>query len=101
MPDRPEEPAASPSNGPWYVYIVRCRDDSLYTGIATDPARREREHNGELAFGARYTRARRPVRLVYSERADDRTAAARREHRIKSLTRTAKEVLIAGTLQER
>ena len=50
----------------WYVYVVRCRDDSLYTGITTELERRIEEHN-HSPKGARYTRARRPVELVYSE----------------------------------
>jgi len=78
----------------WYVYMVRCSDDSLYTGICRDPQRREREHNGEITRGARYTRARRPVRLVFTEPATSRTTAARREHHIKSLSRIGKEVLL-------
>ncbi|MBX2825581.1 MAG: GIY-YIG nuclease family protein [Gammaproteobacteria bacterium] len=78
----------------WYVYMVRCNDDSLYTGIARDPVRREKEHNGELSRGARYTRARRPVRLVFSMRVDSRAVATSQEHRIKRLSRAAKEALI-------
>ncbi len=78
----------------WYVYILRCADGSLYTGITTDPARREREHNSDSRLGARYTRARRPVRIVYQESAHSRAQAARREREIKRLTRLAKEALI-------
>jgi putative endonuclease len=77
----------------WFVYIVRCRDRSLYTGITTDAARRVREHN--RGAGARYTRARGPVRLVYLECADDRGAALRREHEIKRMPAGAKRRLIA------
>jgi len=79
--------------------MVRCCDDSLYTGIATDPVRREREHNGELARGARYTRTRRPVKLVFSEAVPDRASASRREQGIKSLSRSAKEALIGDDAQ--
>jgi putative endonuclease len=78
----------------WYVYILRCADRSLYTGITTDLERRLAEHNGEGRLGARYTRARRPVELVYSESLDDRARAAQREAAIKKLTRTQKLRLI-------
>ncbi len=78
----------------WYVYMLRCADGSLYTGITTDPARREREHNSGSRLGARYTRARRPVQIVYQECAQSRAQAARRENEIKGLTRLAKEALI-------
>jgi putative endonuclease len=77
----------------WYVYVVRCADDSLYTGIAVDVARRIAEHNGDQRLGARYTRGRRPVRLVYQEVAASRSLAARREAQIKRLPRIAKERL--------
>lgn len=80
--------------GGWCVYLLRCRDGSLYTGIARDPARRLDEHNGVGGRGARYTRARRPVALVYWEPAPDRSAAARREAEIKRMGRVAKERLI-------
>jgi putative endonuclease len=71
-------------NGNWCVYIVRCKDGSLYTGICRDIKRRLHEHN-TLKTGARYTRARRPVELVYLEPAPSRSAAAQREYRIKQL----------------
>jgi uncharacterized protein (TIGR02453 family) len=77
---------------PWFVYILRCADGSLYTGIARDPERRLAEHNGKR--GAAYTRARRPVRLVYQEGAPDRSSASRREWAIKQLHRTEKLALI-------
>lgn len=79
----------------WYVYMLRCRDGSLYTGITTDPARRLAEHNAGTA-GARYTRTRRPVTLVYSEPAADRSAASRREAALKKLPRPRKLALIGG-----
>lgn len=79
---------------PWYVYMVHCADGSLYTGIATDAARRVAEHNGNDQLAARYTRARRPVVLVYQEPCADRADAARREHAIKRLPRHDKLALI-------
>jgi len=78
----------------WCVYIVHCADDSLYTGIATDAARRVEEHNSDDLLAARYTRARRPVVLVYQEPCRDRAQAARREHAIKRLPRGEKLALI-------
>jgi len=77
---------------PWTVYILRCADGSLYTGVARDPERRLAQHNGK--GGAAYTRSRRPVALVYREQAPDRSAALRREWAIKHLSRTEKLELI-------
>jgi len=78
----------------WFVYILRCNDDSLYTGVTTDIARRVNEHNNDTRLGASYTRARRPVKLVYSEQCDDRSQALKREVGIKRLKRTEKQALI-------
>lgn len=80
----------------WHVYVARCGDGTLYTGITTDPARREAAHNA--GRGAGYTRARRPVRLVHLEPAADRSAALRRELAIKRLPRRLKEQLVNGVL---
>jgi predicted GIY-YIG superfamily endonuclease len=77
---------------PWFVYIVRCRDGTLYTGITTDLLRRVRQHNAGKA--SRYSRCRLPVVLVYSERALTRSSALRREAALKALTRSEKEQLI-------
>ena len=74
----------------WYVYILRCADDTLYTGVTTDPERRLREHNAGGRLGARYTRCRRPVALAHVELAADKSEAYRREAAIKKLSRTAK-----------
>ena len=82
----------------WYVYILRCADGSFYTGITTDLERRVREHN-DGALGARYTRARRPVEVVYQEPHENRASASRREYKIKQLRRVAKASLIAGQHQ--
>ena len=76
----------------WWVYIVRCRDGTLYTGVTTDLARRQRQHDAGTA--ARYTRGRRPTTLVYHEPCTGRGAALRREAAVKALTRAAKERLI-------
>ena len=78
----------------WRVYMVRCADGTLYTGVATDVTRRVAEHNGKGKTGARYTRTRRPVKLVYQELAANRSDACKREYRIKQLTRAEKLKLI-------
>ena len=78
----------------WYVYIVRCSDNSLYTGIATDVDRRLEEHNSDNALGAKYTRARRPVELVYQEKIGNRSEASKREYVIRKLSKQDKEILV-------
>lgn len=75
----------------FFVYILRCRDGSLYTGIAKDLERRMREHSS--GKGSRYVRTRRPFRLVYSEEAPDMSAALKRENEIKRLPRWEKAAL--------
>ena len=75
----------------WLIYIVECRDGSLYTGITNDLQKRIDSHNAGI--GAQYTAARRPVRLVYREDATSRSAASKREITIKRLTRKAKQAL--------
>lgn len=77
----------------WYVYLLRCNDDSLYTGATTDLQRRLRQHN-HGSDGARYTRSRRPVTLAYAETVEDRATALRREYQIKQLPRSEKQALI-------
>jgi putative endonuclease len=79
----------------WHVYLVECADKTLYTGITTDLKRRIGEHNDSLK-GARYTRAKRPVKLVYSEAAVSRSEASKREHELKKLPRSEKLELIQG-----
>lgn len=78
----------------WHVYIVQCVDQSLYTGVAKDVPTRVEQHNA--GRGAKYTRGRRPVKLVYIESVDDRSAALRREMAIKRMERAAKRKLIDG-----
>lgn len=85
----------------WYVYILRCADGTFYTGIARDVARRLGEHNGLGRPGARYTRARRPVQLVYQEEAVSRAAASSREAAIKRLSRGEKESLVRASSPQR
>jgi putative endonuclease len=75
----------------WYVYIVRCADRTLYTGVARDLRAHLKAHNA--GRGAKYTRARLPVKLIYQETVPDRSAALRREHAIKRLSRAEKRAL--------
>ena len=79
----------------WHVYILRCADDSLYTGISTDVTRRCEQHNAGTA--SRYTRSRRPVEIVYQETQPDKSHALKRELAIKKLSRQQKDSLIADT----
>lgn len=73
----------------WYVYILKCRDGTLYTGITNDLSRREEEHNRGTA--SRYTRSRRPVHIIFQEPCQNRSAALKKEYAVKSLTRKDKE----------
>lgn len=90
------QPDADTAKAGWHVYILSCADGTFYTGVTTDLDRRLREHNSP-AGGARYTRARRPVRLVYAENAACRGTACRREYLLKQFSRTEKEALIASS----
>ena len=76
----------------WYVYMLRCRDGSLYTGYTDDPERRLAVHNA--GKGAKYTRSRLPVELVYRESYADKSEALRREFAIKRLSKAQKEALL-------
>ncbi len=76
--------------------MVRCADGSLYTGISMDVVRRVAEHNSSNELAANYTRARRPVILVYQEKQDTRSAAGKREYAIKQMDRKEKMALIAA-----
>ncbi|AJQ97135.1 putative endonuclease containing a URI domain [Gynuella sunshinyii YC6258] len=80
--------------------MLRCCDGSLYTGITTNLDRRLKEHNGDLSGGARFTRARRPVEVVYQERQPDRSQASRRERVIKKMERRQKLALIYSFPQQ-
>ena len=92
----------SDDSGPWYVYIVICNDQTIYTGIARDVHKRLTEHNNG-ANGAKYTRSRRPVSLAYLEEFPDRSTASSREYQLKKLSRKQKMVLIdsSGNLQSK
>lgn len=77
----------------WYVYMILCSDNSLYTGCTTDIERRFRQH--ATGRGAKYFRGRQPLQVVYLENSHTRSSAAVRETRIKNLKRADKEILIS------
>ena len=81
-----------PSDDPWFVYMLRCADGSLYTGITKDVTRRCQQHNAGTA--SRYTRSRRPVKLVYQEAHPSQSSALKREAAIKAMTRREKLAMI-------
>ncbi|PVZ69632.1 GIY-YIG nuclease family protein [Pelagibaculum spongiae] len=81
---------------PWFVYMLRCCDNSLYTGVTTDIVRREKEHQAGGKLTAKYVRARLPVKLVYSEQVADRSQALKREIEIKKLPKKTKEQLMVA-----
>ncbi|WP_281559708.1 GIY-YIG nuclease family protein [Thalassomonas sp. RHCl1] len=85
----------------WYVYFLRCADNSLYAGITTDLKRRVNEHNTSNKLAAKYTRVRRPVDLVYAEQLHTRSDASSREYQLKRLSKRAKEQLVKNfTLEQ-
>ena len=83
----------------WYLYMVQTAAGTLYTGISTDPARRLRQHSGELAGGAKALRGKGPLKLVYSQSLSDKSAAAKAEYQLKQLPRATKLALIAAYQQ--
>ena len=85
----------------YFTYILRCADNTFYTGFTTDPEARVRVHNGEGRGGAKYTRSRRPVSLVYYEEYEQAHDARVRECEIKRLTRAEKEALISSRFLEK
>jgi len=79
----------------YYLYILECADSTLYTGITTDLERRINEHNSSKK-GAKYTVARRPVKLIYSERYNDKSSAMRREYQIKKKMSREEKLQLTG-----
>jgi predicted GIY-YIG superfamily endonuclease len=92
MRSKERRPDAKPSGKGWFVYLLRCADGTLYTGIAKDVSRRCQQHNAGTA--SRYTRSRLPVELVYQEAHASRGSALRREAVVKALSRREKLALI-------
>jgi putative endonuclease len=78
----------------WYLYLVRCRDGSLYTGITTDVARRFAEHQGNSDAGAKYLRGRGPLLLVFQKKLGSRSLALGVENKVKKLAKASKEELV-------
>ncbi|MFA7405781.1 MAG: GIY-YIG nuclease family protein [Pelobacteraceae bacterium] len=78
----------------WYVYIIQCSDNSLYTGITTDPERRYRQHSE--GGGAKYFRGRRPLEIVYLESGHTRSSASKRELQIKKMSHGDKTELLVS-----
>jgi len=83
----------------YYVYIVECADGTFYTGYTTDIDRRLDEHNYSIKRAAKYTRSRRPVKLIHKEVFDTMSDALKREHKIKKMSRSAKKNLVNRSLQ--
>jgi len=77
----------------WYLYVLKCADNTLYTGITNDPSRRLEQHNAGTA--SRYTRSRLPVKRIYQEPCRNRSFALKKEYAVKALTRGEKEDYIA------
>ncbi len=84
-------------NNTWFVYFLRCNDNSLYAGITTDIERRLHQHN-HTKLGAKYTRAKRPVTLAFIETAPNKSLASKREYQLKKLTKIQKEQLVSTYL---
>lgn len=86
------------TNAIWYLYLLRCADNSLYCGVTTDLARRVEQHNIDNKRGAKYTRVRRPVSLAYAEQCLSRSDACQKEYQVKQLSKAKKEQLVASYL---
>ena len=97
MSDNPDSEEAAKQPSQWYVYLMRCADNSLYTGVTTNPERRVREHNGKVkGKGAKYTKHRSPVEVIYTEKYPDRSSCSKREYQVKSMSRKDKVKMIYG-----
>ena len=94
MKEKEKRRRGRPRKDPWFLYMLRCKDGTFYTGITNDLDRRLKKHNA--GKGARYTRARRPVKIIYRETLKSRTQALVRECAVKAFSRKTKEALIFG-----
>ena len=92
MKEKEKRRRGRPKKDPWFLYILRCGDGTFYTGITNDLERRLKMHN--TGKGARYTRTRRPVEIIYRESLKSRTQALVRECAVKALPRKSKEALV-------
>ncbi len=87
------------TNNSWFVYFLRCNDNSLYAGITTNIERRLHQHN-HTKLGAKYTRAKRPVTLAFLESATNKSTASKREYQLRKLTKKEKEQLVSTYLTQ-
>jgi putative endonuclease len=78
----------------WYLYLIRCRDDTLYTGISTDVDRRFAQHRSEGYSGSKYLKGRGPLSLVFKEKLGSKSLALKVEYRVKRMTKARKEKLV-------
>ncbi len=78
----------------YYTYMLRCSDNSIYTGITTDLERRFKQHQGKVAGGAKYTKSKEPVRIEQAWTSPDRQSASKLEYRLKHLSKSEKELLV-------
>lgn len=85
-----------PVSNEWYVYMIRCFDNTLYTGITTDVSRRLNEHNAQGSKTAKYLRGKIPLRIVFQQKVKNKSAALKIEHKIKTLSKHEKELIAAG-----
>ncbi len=81
----------------WSIYMIRCGDNSLYTGISNDVSKRFAVHQSGNSQSAKYTRTRHPLKLVFTEKIGTKSAASRAEYKLKQLPKTSKELLISGS----
>ena len=95
-----EDISRDPMGDQWFLYVLECSDGTYYTGITTDPKRRLHEHNFTKK-AAKYTRARRPNKLIFCEEYESRSKAAKVEYRFRKLPRTSKERIIQGIVDIR
>jgi putative endonuclease len=93
-----DSPLSKPHTAPWYLYILRCNDLSLYTGITKDLERRLNEHQQGGAKGAKSLRGKGPLQLVFTLEMDSQSEALQLEYRIKQLTKPVKEQLVSGAI---
>ena len=80
----------------WLIYILKCRDNSLYCGITNNIEKRLKQHDGEIKGGAKYTRSHWPCKLVYKEKSESRSEALQREMVIKIMSKVEKQTLISS-----
>ncbi|UCH82241.1 MAG: GIY-YIG nuclease family protein [Nitrospiraceae bacterium] len=83
----------------WFLYLIRCKDHSLYTGISTDVRRRLKEHQGNDKKGSRYLRGKAPLKTVFKKKIGDKSLASKVEIKVKKLPKAKKELLVKGKLR--